>query len=208
MTFVKRMAVGTAAMLIGLSAPSAQAGYVVDLTQQGSNVVATGRGPIDLAGLSFYASCTCMAGLGPGFGTGPINAIGTGALVEVDDAYSGFTGPTSFGFGSFVYPNSGSGDLVILDETVGVLDVPAAYVSGSALTSTSTYDGATLTSLGVTPGTYKWTWGTGPNQNFTLVIGTTGAVPEVSTWAMMLLGFAGLSFLGYRKARKDPTFAT
>jgi PEP-CTERM motif len=27
-------------------------------------------------------------------------------------------------------------------------------------------------------------------------------VPEPSTWAMMLLGFAGLSFAGYRRARK------
>ena len=28
------------------------------------------------------------------------------------------------------------------------------------------------------------------------------AVPEPSTWAMMVLGFAGLGFAGYRKARK------
>jgi PEP-CTERM motif len=27
------------------------------------------------------------------------------------------------------------------------------------------------------------------------------AVPEPSTWAMMLLGFAGLGFAGYRRAR-------
>jgi hypothetical protein len=27
-------------------------------------------------------------------------------------------------------------------------------------------------------------------------------VPEPSTWAMMLLGFAGLGFVGYRQARK------
>jgi len=27
-------------------------------------------------------------------------------------------------------------------------------------------------------------------------------IPEPSTWAMMLLGFAGLGFLGYRPARK------
>jgi hypothetical protein len=26
-------------------------------------------------------------------------------------------------------------------------------------------------------------------------------VPEPSTWAMMLLGFAGLGFAGYRRAR-------
>jgi hypothetical protein len=34
-----------------------------------------------------------------------------------------------------------------------------------------------------------------------------GTVPEASTWAMILLGFAGLGFAGYRKARKGPTFA-
>ena len=33
----------------------------------------------------------------------------------------------------------------------------------------------------------------------------TGLVgtPEPSTWGMMLLGFAGLGFLGYRKAFKE-----
>jgi hypothetical protein len=34
-----------------------------------------------------------------------------------------------------------------------------------------------------------------------LVIGTYSAVPEASTWAMMLLGFAGLGFAGYRKTK-------
>jgi hypothetical protein len=28
-----------------------------------------------------------------------------------------------------------------------------------------------------------------------------GVVPEPSTWAMMLIGFAGLGFAGYRRAR-------
>jgi hypothetical protein len=30
----------------------------------------------------------------------------------------------------------------------------------------------------------------------------SGAVPEPSTWAMMLVGFAGLSFAGYRARTK------
>jgi hypothetical protein len=31
---------------------------------------------------------------------------------------------------------------------------------------------------------------------------TAGAVPEASTWAMMVAGFAGLGYAGYRKARQ------
>jgi hypothetical protein len=38
------------------------------------------------------------------------------------------------------------------------------------------------------------------NDNVLLasVGGTIAAVPELSTWAMMLLGFAGIGFLAYR----------
>jgi PEP-CTERM motif-containing protein len=32
--------------------------------------------------------------------------------------------------------------------------------------------------------------------------GVAASTPEASTWAMMILGFAGLGFAGYRKARK------
>jgi PEP-CTERM motif len=34
-----------------------------------------------------------------------------------------------------------------------------------------------------------------------------GTVPEPSTWAMLLLGFAGLGFVAYRKARPTRAFA-
>jgi hypothetical protein len=33
------------------------------------------------------------------------------------------------------------------------------------------------------------------------------AVPEPSTWAMMILGFAGVSFMAYRRSRKDQGLA-
>jgi choice-of-anchor A domain-containing protein len=35
----------------------------------------------------------------------------------------------------------------------------------------------------------------------------TAAVPEPSTWAMLFAGFAGLGFLGWRRARKDAAVA-
>jgi hypothetical protein len=69
------------------------------------------------------------------------------------------------------------------------------------LESTSTYDNATFASLGVTPGVYVWSWGSGATDDtFTLDIGTA-AVPESSTWALMLLGFVGLGFAAHRSAK-------
>jgi hypothetical protein len=39
-------------------------------------------------------------------------------------------------------------------------------------------------------------------NNSGLVTGFTTAVPELSTWAMMVLGFVGLGFAGRRGARR------
>ena len=35
-----------------------------------------------------------------------------------------------------------------------------------------------------------------------VVINPTGSVPEPSTWAMMILGFAGIGFVAYRRKSK------
>jgi PEP-CTERM motif len=36
-------------------------------------------------------------------------------------------------------------------------------------------------------------------------VNLTAAVPEPSTWAMMLLGFAGIGFMAYRRHKKTTT---
>jgi len=41
----------------------------------------------------------------------------------------------------------------------------------------------------------------------TLGVATIAAVPEPSTWAMMILGFLGLGFIGYRRQARAPRFA-
>jgi hypothetical protein len=68
--------------------------------------------------------------------------------------------------------------------------VPTGYLSGSALSDTSTYADETLSTLGVTLGTYEWTWGTGADQNFTLVIGVP--VPEPASSLLLGAAMAGL----------------
>jgi hypothetical protein len=54
----------------------------------------------------------------------------------------------------------------------GQLIVPFDYVSGDPLSASSTYVGATIASLGMTPGEYVWTWGSGDTaDSFTLNVG-------------------------------------
>ena len=156
----------------------AQAGYIVTLKQVGSDVVATGSGAVDLTGLTLRVSGT----LAPGVITANIGIIQIGGSLDNPfiDQYTGITGPTSFGSGGTFEANTNSGDFVGIFGRTGNIDVPQGYVSGTALSDSMTFNNATFASLGVTPGTYVWTWGTGlPNQNFTLIIG--GATPLTIT---------------------------
>jgi hypothetical protein len=59
-----------------------------------------------------------------------------------------------------------------------------------------TFNNATFASLGVTPGTYVWTWGTGlRNQNFTLIIGGAGLPDGGSTVSLLSFALLGLAAL-------------
>jgi PEP-CTERM motif len=57
------------------------------------------------------------------------------------------------------------------------------------------------------PGVYGVVvWADGA-ADYTSASGLSLTAPEPSTWAMMILGFAGLGFAGYRKARKAAVIA-
>jgi hypothetical protein len=76
--------------------------------------------------------------------------------------------------------------------------LPSGYVSGNPLSDMAIYFNATFASLGLTPGTYVWAWGTGlKNQNVTLIIGGAGVPDGGST--VMLLGFALLGLAALRR---------
>ena len=143
---------------------SAQAGHTVTLQEVGPDVVATGSGAINLTGLTFVAHFHLNAAIDP-----PHATIRTGPLSPVDLYHTESSGPVSFGSGHETFASSGSGQMVGIGG-LHTLIVPGGYVSGTFLSASATYSNATVASLGVTPGTYVWTWGTGLNQNFTLQI--------------------------------------
>ena len=168
--------------------------FTITLEQMGANVVATGSGAINLTGLTLETTGQDFVALMQA-STGLIETAGNG------DVYGGFTGPTSFGNGGSFAPNTSSGDFAGIDGAGGNLGVPAGYVSNTALSDSMTFNSATFASLGVTPGTYVWTWGTGlPNQNFKLVIGSVGGpgVPD-GGWTVSLLGCALVGLAALRR---------
>ena len=166
--------------------------YSVTLEQVGSNVVATGGGALDLTGLTFEQNFLNA----PPQIQANFSLMITGPGGANQSQYVGFTGPTNFGSGDLVFADTGSGDGVGIFGTSII--VPQGYISGAALSSSATFNNATLASLGATPGFYSWTWGDGENQFFALEIGSVGVpgVPDggstVSLLGCALVGLAAL----------------
>jgi PEP-CTERM motif len=214
MKWIRGSAAIGGAMLIGSSLP-ASAGYVVTLEQVGNDVVATGSGPIDPSTVLGppHLGFASTSVIGPAIGN-----IGTRAIPVVTeedvplDLYFSFniTGPLSFGSDiNGTTANASTGDFVGLEygpvHSGGqpALVVPRGYVPNAPLSDTAIYVNRTFDSLGVTPGTYEWAWGTGANQNFTLQIGPAAAVPEPSS--LLLLGGVLAGLLVVRSRRRDGT---
>ncbi len=164
----------------GVAVP-AQAAFIVSLQQAGANVVATGSGSIDYSGLTFAGFFKAdQARVSANVGT---LVVGTTSATGGDE-YRPTSGPSSFGGGSNLSANIGSGPIVATRG--GFLGVPVGYVSGTPLgTRTDTRTGSTFASLGLTPGTFVWTWGTGADAgSFSLQIGSAAA-PEPASLALL-----------------------
>jgi hypothetical protein len=101
-----------------------------------------------------------------------------------------------FGFASSTFDLAYGGDLLL-----GLIDGDGQFslvINGVQLLAGDFFDDSVI-NLGSD---------FGPNIDLTIVtygaadFAIGGAVPEASTWAMMLVGFVGLGFAGYRRARE------
>jgi hypothetical protein len=185
------------AALLAISIGSrAEASFIIDITQSGGNVVATGSGTINTAGLTSDGTNTGLDAVvyASHFGKGE---IGLGSQPFDADKYTGFSTGVTFGSGGRHYATSGTGDGVVFIPTSGNLYVPEDYVSGSALSDTATWDSTTIALLGLTPGVYVDTWGSGSNAD-SLTVNIEGAPEPASVW-LLCLGGIGLVMLRLRK---------
>jgi hypothetical protein len=184
-----------------ISASSAQAAYVMTFEQDGANVIETGAGSLDLTDLHVQTSSIVQdASVDPEFGR-----VFSGVFTNANSSFA-LLPESSIGFGSGSSTNASSTTGGPVGFTSGVADLtrlffPVDYISDMPLSDSSTYLGASIVSLGLAPGAYVATWGAGDHaDSFTVnVVTSPPLVPEPSTWAMMLIGFAGL---GYAAARR------
>lgn len=190
------------ALLLG-GVGTARASLIIAFSQDGANVDAVGTGSLNFLGLSFS---------GFDFNTPFVKASAATVLLGkvppvYTDAYSGsISGPSTFGSGGSHAATSGAsaapgGTGAGIDAADGRLFVPGGYASGDSFTVSSIWESTTINDLGLTPGTYTWTWGSeaqGTADSLTVVV--PSSVPEPASLA--LLSIAGLAWAGCGRRKR------
>ncbi|GEM_PF-431105 len=199
--------------------PSLQAALSMSLYESDGNVILAGTGSLDLGpkvvtddeGEETEHNYTKFDGTSSA-SIKPSDAnfvLGSSSAQAVDIYYFntaddiGIIGPSSYGAGStpFTSPDSHTGNAPFgLSKLLGSprISVPDGYVSGAALSGTSTWNSTTLAAMEATEGTYQWTILSG--DTITLTVGN--AVPEPSTYAFSLAFLAGAALLRINRKKK------
>src|SRR5262249_39298145 len=142
------------------------------------NVVANGTGSLNLTDLTPGGSIPITPSI-----LWPVRPEVELGLAAQGQSYTGFSRPPDIGPGGVTAASSESGTAFELVHDV--LWLASSYKSGDQFTSGGTWDNTTISGLGLTPGTYEWTWGSAANgtaDDIKVVIPSeTTGVPEPST---------------------------
>jgi hypothetical protein len=183
-------------LVLALFASTASAGLNVHVYQNGPDVQMEATGSLDLTGMvKEVFTVNSSPYVRPSFPLNePFPSFGFGVPSEVDLYFDNklIDGPDSFGPGMSTHADSSTGNPFSLlysgydiEPGTGVpsysqIFVPVGY-NGGDLSGAATFTNESFASLGLTPGTYVWSW---PTDDITLHIGAS-AVPEPS--AIMLM---------------------
>lgn len=169
------------------SVGSADAAVTWDFEETASGVFGTLSGSLDLTGATSYRTGPYSKALTPNYAV-----LSTGGDLSI---FSGATGPKSFGTSNSKSPTV-SGSLFYLYGAQGQYGVSNSYVSGSALSGTMNFAGATLASLGLSEGSFVWTV---PGDTITLNFRTATPVPLPASLPLLLAALGTGALLRRRR---------
>jgi hypothetical protein len=148
----------------------------VTIVESGGNVVMSASGSLNINDLTLVNPSAGPFGFG-GLGVSTATFLmGTNGINAAQ--YSGFTTtPPNFGPGGV-----GGSQTSVSGNIFGVIKqgptapysllVPVGYTTGTAISSSQTFNGQSFVSFGLTPGTYTYTWGSGANaDSINVVVG-------------------------------------
>jgi hypothetical protein len=151
-------------------ATGASGAFVVTITQVGPDVVWTGSGGFNLTSLTLVGSAPITSG----FSANQAIWIAGADLISpgsTGQQYGGasLTYPTTFASGAQTGgPSSYTGSMfgVLPGGVTGrTITVPDGYVSGNIISGSTTYANQTISSMGLSGGTYTWSWGSAENAS-------------------------------------------
>lgn len=180
----------------GAPTNTAKAGYSLTLTDDGMRVVGS---IVQTGGISAGQFANLYFDLNPTVGDGSdlgfeIGASGVTAFIPGKNGLSGFS--TVLGASRYSV-SAGTPGLIDFALDNSLFTGPIAgldYYAGQTFESTVTLRLSQSLSYSVAGGaTY------GPDRLGSVDVSINSAVPEPSTWAMMVLGFAGVGFMAYRR---------
>jgi hypothetical protein len=211
-----KLGIFLAAAAISVASTAAHAAVVFEYSTDGGatfTAVPGSGSPITTGSFStpnFTASLLGSAGDAPAslFGqTLTLSSSGTGSII-IEVSSTGYTSPVgTVGFLSKFSNNPGSSGLTVTESTY-------ADAGNAAFGTTQSLSSATFTGLSTSESGATATGLSNPyslTEVFTISASGAGqaqstinisAVPEPSTWAMMILGFLGIGFVTYRKKAK------
>ncbi|MDH3948640.1 MAG: VPLPA-CTERM sorting domain-containing protein [Gammaproteobacteria bacterium] len=182
-----------ALLLVTTWGSNVQASVIITAIESGSDVILSSvGGTLDLTGLTFDSTSnggTTNAVIDP-----DALLVAVGTTDNVFDRYAGASGPAAFGSGTTqVFADSYSGDLFGVSNFTGSLwiAVPTGFTSGGTLGAASgTWLNQSFATLGMTPGTYVWSWA---SDSITLQVSAVPVPAAVWLFGSGLLGLIGIA---------------
>ncbi len=164
-----------------------QAAVVVTIQQVGPDVVGTATGSLNVTSLSPISTAAAQSALAYASPTSWLYAVGSGTATSYNVGTWVVAQPLQSSAQTHLATGSSGlpvGVARVSGQPTDRLQVPVGYVSGSPINASASWSGQTLSSLGLTPGTFIFDYGT--DRIVFQVVASPIAVPALSTLGLFL----------------------